>query len=165
MFSPLMKKPNPWEIFNMYLSVSEMAISNVLVLEEGRKHLLVNYVSKVMLDTKINYTWLEQLALAFTEMVKNYNFQSHTTIVLTCYPLRVVLHNSNSSGRLIKWFMALKQYDNRYQPSTTIKAQILGDFTAKITTSEGQRSKHSMSNWHLFVNVSSISRGKESGLF
>ncbi|XP_074355338.1 uncharacterized protein LOC141694879 [Apium graveolens] len=44
------------------------------------------------------------------------------------YPLRKVLHKSESSGRMLKWAMKLGQFDLEYMPRTTIKGQALANF-------------------------------------
>ena len=41
-------------------------------------------------------------------------------------------------GRLIQWAIELSEFDVRYQPRNTIKAQVLVDFIAKFSPNQGE---------------------------
>lgn len=73
-------------------------------------------------------------------------------------PIESLLNAPNSLGRLMKWSVALEQYDIHYQPSTAIKAQILADFLAEFTIITNQPNGSSTANGNLFINGSSNSR-------
>ena len=60
-------------------------------------------------------------------------FQAHKIEVLTNQPLRNIIHSPKASGRLIKWAIELGEFDIKYKPRTTIKAQELADFMLKCT--------------------------------
>ncbi|XP_022893944.1 uncharacterized protein LOC111408413 [Olea europaea var. sylvestris] len=68
----------------MYLAVSEMTVSAVLVCEEHGKQLPIYYVSKALLDAETRYSQLEKLALSLVSAARKLRpyFQSHS-IVLT----------------------------------------------------------------------------------
>ncbi|XP_074374448.1 uncharacterized protein LOC141714851 [Apium graveolens] len=55
-------------------------------------------------------------------------FQAHRIEVRTAYPLRHILHNLESSGRMLKWAIELGQFNLEYCPHTAIKGQTLADF-------------------------------------
>ena len=61
---PLLSKPKDGEQHSIYITVSETAVSSVLVREEVGKPLPVYYVSKSLLDATSHYSQLEKLALA-----------------------------------------------------------------------------------------------------
>lgn len=61
---PILFKPILDEKLSLCLSVSEHAMSSVLVREEEKAQLPVYYVSKGLLDTETRYLEMEKLALA-----------------------------------------------------------------------------------------------------
>ena len=63
-------------------------------------------------------------------------FQAHTIEVPTEYPMKQVLHKPETSGRLMKWAIEVSEFDIRYKPKTTIKGQLLADFTMEFTSAE-----------------------------
>ncbi|XP_024017454.1 uncharacterized protein LOC112090422 [Morus notabilis] len=60
----ILSKPNLDEELSLYLSVSQHAVSFVLIREEERVQLPIYYVSKKLLDAKSSYSEMERLALA-----------------------------------------------------------------------------------------------------
>ena len=88
MQAPVLIAPKPREDLFMYLSVSEHAVSVVLLRDQGVQR-PVYYISKTLVDAKTRYLPLEKLVLALvhaTRKLPQY-FQAHTVFVLTEYPL------------------------------------------------------------------------------
>ncbi|KAK1363786.1 hypothetical protein POM88_039347 [Heracleum sosnowskyi] len=78
---------------------------------------------------------IEKFALALimaSRKLRPY-FQAHKIEVLTNYPLRNILNSPQVSGRLIKWAIELGEFDIKYKPRTTIKAQTLANFMVECT--------------------------------
>ena len=65
----------------------------------------VYYVSEVLHKVKARY--LETHKLIYTILIASrklrHYFQAHRIVVVTSYPLRVILHNSNATGNIAKW--------------------------------------------------------------
>ena len=72
----------------MYLSVSEHAVSAVLLRDQGVKQ-PIYYVSKTLVDAETRYLPLEKLILALVHTTRKlpHYFQAHIVYVLTEYPL------------------------------------------------------------------------------
>ena len=72
----------------MYLSVSNRAVSVVLLRDQGVQQ-SVYYVSKTLVDAETRYLPLEKLVLALVHATRklSHYFQAHTIYVLTEYPL------------------------------------------------------------------------------
>jgi hypothetical protein len=64
-------------------------------------------------------------------------FQAHKIVVVTSYPLRAILHNSNATGNIAKWAAELAGFQLDFQPRHAIKSQILADFIAEWTPAPG----------------------------
>ncbi|XP_038690528.1 uncharacterized protein LOC119989207 [Tripterygium wilfordii] len=171
---PLLSKPSTGEQLYMYLAVSGVAVSAVLVREENKKQLPVYYVSKSLLDAETRYSLLEKLALALVVAARKLRpyFQCHSVAVVTNFPLRSILHRPELSGRIIKWAVELSEYDITYQPRTAIKSQVLADFVvdfAPSTQLEADKELLCMVDqapkvWTLYVDGSSNVRGSGLGI-
>ena len=103
-FTPLLSKPKDGEQIYIYLTVSEGAVSAVLIREEESKQFPVYYVSKSLLDAETRYTQLEKLTLVLVTAAHKLRpyFQCHPITVITTYPLKSILHKLELSGRLTK---------------------------------------------------------------
>ena len=55
--------------------------------------------------------------------------------MVTSYPLRAILHNSNAMGNIAKWAAELAEFQLHFQPHHAVKSQILADFIAEWTPS------------------------------
>ena len=71
---------------------------------EDGKQKPVYLVSKLLSEAETRYTDFERIALALKTVAKKLcpYFQARTIVVLTNYPIRVVLHNQNALGLLLK---------------------------------------------------------------
>ena len=119
----------------MYLSVSDHAVSSVLIREDNGQQRPIYYTSKTLLDAETRYLQLEKLALALVSASRklSHYLQTFTIVVVTEYPLKALFRKADFSGRISKWAVELGQYDIRYQPRTAIKAQVLADFIVEFT--------------------------------
>ncbi|KAK3010158.1 hypothetical protein RJ639_012422 [Escallonia herrerae] len=135
---PLLTKPVTGEDLFLYLSISEVAVSTVLIWEEKGKKRPVYYISKVLQDVETRYPRIDKVALALVISARKLRpyFQSHTVVVLTDQPLGKVLQNPDASGRLVNWSVELGEFDIKYKPRTAIKAQALSDFVVECTIPE-----------------------------
>ena len=115
--APMLATPKPGEDLFMYLSVSDHAVSAVLLRDQGMQQ-PVYYISKTMIDAEIKYLPLEKLVLALVHATRKlpHYFQAHTVYVLTEYLLQSLLKRSDFMGRIAKWGTRLGSFDIRYRP-------------------------------------------------
>jgi hypothetical protein len=95
----------------------------------------VYYVSEVLHEAKARYPETHKLLYAIlvaSSKLRHY-FQPHKIVVVTAYPLRGILHNSNATGNIAKWAAELAGFQLDFQPRHAIKSQILADFIAEWT--------------------------------
>jgi hypothetical protein len=53
--------------------------------------------------------------------------------VVTSFPLRAILHNSNATSNIAKWAAELAEFQLDFQPRHAIKSQVLADFIIEWT--------------------------------
>ena len=97
----------------------------------------VYYVSEVLHEAKARYLETHKLIYAIliaSRKLRHY-FQAHRVVVVTSYPLRAILHNSNATGNIAKWAAELAEFQLDFQPRHAVKSQILADFIAEWTPS------------------------------
>jgi hypothetical protein len=95
----------------------------------------VYYVSEVLHEAKARYPEMHKLLYAIliaSRKLRHY-FQAHKIVVVTSYPLRAILHNSNATGNIAKWATELAGFQLDFQPLHAIKSQVLADFVAEWT--------------------------------
>src|SRR6185437_5036817 len=97
----------------------------------------VYYVSEVLHEANARYLEKHKFIYAIlivSRKLRHY-FQAHRVVVVTSYPLRAILHNSNAMGNIAKWAAELAEFQLDFQPRHAIKSQILADFIAEWTPS------------------------------
>ena len=65
----------------------------------------VYYISEVLHEAKARYLETHKLiyAILIASRKLHHYFQAHRVVVMTSYPLRAILHNSNATGNIAKW--------------------------------------------------------------
>ncbi|KAM2286748.1 hypothetical protein ACFX1S_039183 [Malus domestica] len=179
--APLLSKPEVGDTLIIYLSVSASAVSSVLIRMDSGVERPVYYASKALQDAETRYSNIEKLALALVMSARKLRpyFQAHAIIVLTNHPLRQILQSPDTSGRMIKWAIALGEFDISYQPKPAEKGQAVADFIADFTypvdiastpeavaslPSEAQKIEPTTPAWSLYVDGSSNQQGCGTGL-
>nr|XP_025685323.1 uncharacterized protein LOC112786123 [Arachis hypogaea] len=159
---PILQRPETGKPLYLYLSVSNHAVSSVLVTETGRKQSPVYFISRVLQPTETRYPKIEQLAVALITTARRlrHYFQSHTIIVRTDQPLRQILTRPELAGRLIKWSVELSEFDIQYEPRKTLKSQVLADFISEMTKDTHNREV----SWSIHVDGASNKEGSGAGI-
>jgi ribonuclease HI len=119
----------PGEPLYLYIATDAEAVSMVLVVErtapEGQEpedsgpaagvrtvQRPVYYISGVLQEAKIRYLETHKLlyaVLVASRKLRHY-FQAHRLVVVTSFPLRAILHNSNATGNIAKWAAKLAEF-------------------------------------------------------
>ena len=133
-------------------------MSSTLIREEGKVQKPVYYTSRALRGSEGQYLMIEKLAFALvtaSRKLRDY-FQAHVINVLTNHPLKKAMNKLEATGRQIQWAIELSEFDVKYQPRSTIKAQVLENFIAKFTPSQGELGKLGKAHrWVVHVDGSS----------
>ncbi|XP_019261357.1 PREDICTED: uncharacterized protein LOC109239266 [Nicotiana attenuata] len=171
---PLLVKADPGECLLVYLVVSEVALSAVLVRKNKGTQSPIYYISKTIIDAETRYPHLEKLALALVVASRKLRpyFKCHHVKVITTFPLRSILHKPEISGRLAKWAIQLSEHDITYQQRTAIKSQVLADYVADFSAEilpaaeqETLRASACTDLWTLYTDGASNASGSGLGFF
>jgi hypothetical protein len=93
------------------------------------------YITEVVHDTKTRYLKVHRLlyALLIASKKLRHYFQAHKILMVTSYPLRVMLHNPNRTGNVAKWAAELAEFELNFVAHYAVKSQVLADFMAHWT--------------------------------
>jgi hypothetical protein len=144
---PILVAPEPGEPLYLYIAATAEAVSMVLVVErttqEGQEpedsgpaagvqtvQRPIYYVSEVLHEAKTRYLETHKLlyAMPVASRKLHHYFQAHRVVVVTSFPLRAILHNSNATSNIAKWVAELAEFQLDFQPRHAIKSQVLADF-------------------------------------
>jgi hypothetical protein len=97
----------------------------------------VYFISEVLNEAKTRYLKVPKLLYAVliaSRKLRHY-FQAHRISVVTSYPLRVILHNPNTTGNIAKWVAELAEFELDFIPHHAVKRQVLADSIVDWTPS------------------------------
>lgn len=120
----------------LYLEVTDLVVSSILVREDEGIQWLVFYSSRTLNDEETRYLKLEKQVLALvTRKLKSY-FQTYQVTILTKQSLRQILHKLELFGCLVKLAIELGEFGLQYKPYLTIKGQALANVIVKCCFTE-----------------------------
>ncbi|KAI5343814.1 hypothetical protein L3X38_011690 [Prunus dulcis] len=158
--APLLSKPLPGEILYLYLSVSGMAVSSVLIRKPEKAELPIFYVSKALQSAELRYPPLEQLALALVVSARRLRpyFQAHGIKVLTNQPLRQFVPRPAKKGQAVANFISELTPSTAQPTPKAVTETILPDEL------DAERFDDSTPIWGLHVDGSANQQGCGAGL-
>ncbi|VFQ78088.1 unnamed protein product [Cuscuta campestris] len=163
----VLSKPETKETLYLYLGVTQMAVSSVLMRDDGVQR-PIYYVSKALNGAESRYTPTEKAGYALFITAKKLTsyFQAHPIVVLTDLPLGTVMRDSTSSGRMIKWAMMLTQFNIEYRRRTAIKGQAVADFLVEMTGVQEEEPARAITEpwWSMSVDGASGPKGYGGGV-
>ncbi|KAK2376303.1 hypothetical protein QL285_077105 [Trifolium repens] len=161
---PVLSRPDNEETLYLYIAVASEAVSAVLIREttEGQKP--IYFTSKALQGPELRYLLIEKVALALINAARRlrHYFLAHTIVVRTDQPIKSLLSRPDMAGRMLKWSLELSEFDIRYESRKALKAQVLADFVAEMTTPTP--SPEETEKWIIFVDGASSSTGAGAGI-
>jgi len=162
---PILCRPIHGKPLKLYITVTDRAISAALMQDQEGDQKPIYFVSKTLRGAEARYQKIEKVALAVlfsTRRLRHY-FQAHSVSVMTDQPIKRILQKPEVSERLVKWAIELSEYDISFEPRDPIKAQVLSDFLAELTSSPMQKEELEAS-WILSVDGATNSKGSGAGI-
>ncbi|RDX79574.1 Retrovirus-related Pol polyprotein from transposon 17.6, partial [Mucuna pruriens] len=144
-FPPVLAKPLEGHKLYLYLTVFEYAISVVMVQEQGKKQIFIYCINKLLQEAETRYQMIEKPVLTLVTLARRLRpyFQSHTIIVQTYHPIRLVLRKFELAGRMITWLIELSEFSLKFEPRGALKSKALADFIIEMLVKfEWRRSRH-----------------------
>ncbi|GAU47361.1 hypothetical protein TSUD_403640 [Trifolium subterraneum] len=159
---PVLTRPTEGEKLYLYLIVASEAIIAVLIRETEQGQKPVYFVSRALQGLELRYLQIEKIALAVIMAARNlrYYFLAHSIVIRTDQPVKQLLARPDMVGRMLKWSLELAEFDISFESRKTLKAQVLADFLAEMTTSTTSEKN----KWTIFVDGSSNSQGSGAGI-
>ncbi|XP_028104876.1 uncharacterized protein LOC114303897 [Camellia sinensis] len=138
--SPLtMIAPQPGKPLLLYLTSIPRSIGALLVQDIDGIEKPVYYISRKVIGAESRYTPIERhcLALIFTAQKLCHYFLAHPIQVVTrSDPVRYLLSKPALTGRMVRWLLALAEYDITCVTPKTIKSQALADLLVQFPSGE-----------------------------
>ena len=121
---PLLSPSVTREKLQLYLAVSNTAVSSALIREEEDMQRPVYYTSQAFQGAEANYLRLEKItfSLVVTSRKLHHHFQVHPIVVMTDQSIRKMMNKIDAVGYLVQWAIELGQFDIEYRPRVAIKA-------------------------------------------
>jgi hypothetical protein len=96
----------------------------------------VYYVSEVLHEAKTRYLETHKLlyaVLVASRKLRHY-FQAHRVVVVTSFPIRAILHNSNATGNISKCAAELAEFQLDFQPrhASTAKSWLTSSWSGRL---------------------------------
>nr|GEV13690.1 hypothetical protein [Tanacetum cinerariifolium] len=106
------------ETLYAYLVVSTETISAVLLTDRKGRKCPVQYVRRTLNEAEKNYAPMEKLVLALIHMTRRLRryFEAHLVKVITDQPIKNVLNNTETSGKLAKYVVEIGAYNITFIP-------------------------------------------------
>ena len=115
LLSPLLRPPDYYRDFILYLATSESTIGVVLVQEDDKlQEHVIYYLSCALAGPELRYSHVEKLELATMYVVQRlhcYISLSTTTIVEDVNPFQYILSQRIVGGKFNKWIVILQEFD------------------------------------------------------
>jgi len=133
---PVLCKPKPSTPLCLYFTVTERAISSVLLQEQDQVQRPIYFVSKLLQGPEVRYQTLEKasLAVVFSARRLRHYFQSFTVMVIMNLPIHKVLQKPDVAGKMARWAVELSEFDIHYETRGPIKGQIYADFIVELSS-------------------------------
>ncbi|RDX65933.1 Retrovirus-related Pol polyprotein from transposon 17.6, partial [Mucuna pruriens] len=161
---PVLTRPKPGTPLYLYISISDKAISSVLVQEEKGEQKSIYFTSRILQGSERRYQKIEKAALAVITASRRLRpyFQTYSVIVRTDLPIRQVLRKPDLAGRMVAWSVQLSEFDISFERRGHIKAQVLADFVNELSPND--RPTDEECEWYLSVDGSTNQTGSGAGV-
>ncbi|XP_057418257.1 uncharacterized protein LOC130712437 [Lotus japonicus] len=160
---PILSKSIPGIPLSIFISISDNAVSSVLLQECKDELKIIYFVSHALQGAEARYQKIEKAALALVITARKLRlyFQGFQIKVKTDFPLRQVLQKPDLAGRMVSWAVELSKFGIVFEKKGQVKAQGLIDFVNEMSPED--RISEEV-EWVLSVDGSSNLKGSGAGV-
>ncbi|XP_057457904.1 uncharacterized protein LOC130748677 [Lotus japonicus] len=135
---PILSKPVPGISLSIFISISDSAVSSVLLQELKDDLRIIYFVSHALQGAELRYQKIEKAALALIISARKLRpyFQGFPVVVKTDLPLRQVLQKPDLAGRMVSWVVELSEFGISFEKKGQVKTQTLIDFVNEMSPDE-----------------------------
>jgi hypothetical protein len=139
--APLLWPPNYNKDFLLYMAAAESTIGMVLVQEDDLfSEYVIYYLSRGLIEPKLNYTHLEKLALAAVHAVQRFHHYvmfCKTTVVAIVNPFQYMLTRRVIGGKISRWMVILQEFDLDFISAKSKKALVFAELISELAVESG----------------------------
>ena len=151
--------PQHGKPFRLYFSTDDIVIGSALIQEfEGKERVIYN-LSKRLVDAETRYSAIEKLCLCLyfsCIKLRHYLLSAECTIICKDDVVKYMLLMPILGGRISMWFLALLEFDLRYESAKAVKGQVMADLVTQRCSSVGSLE---VAPWMLFFDGSTCDQG------
>lgn len=107
----------------LYLSVTEHAVSVVIVQEIGKEQRPIYFISRVLQGLELRDGGKTDPTIGNSITNAKTIFSSYQVIVKTNYPIKQILRKPELAGRMIAWSVELSEFGFDFETRGPIKSQ------------------------------------------
>nr|GEV05671.1 hypothetical protein [Tanacetum cinerariifolium] len=127
-------------------------------------------------EAERNYAPMEKLALSLIHMTRRLRryFKAYPVKVITDQPIKNILNNTETFGKLAKYDVELGAYNITFIPRNVVKGQVLADFLSKAPEGEKEElyfrtpevplEEDDTDSWIVYTDGASSPKGSGEGL-
>ena len=121
----MLLRPVDGETLFLYMAVFVEAVSAALIRETHDGQKPIYFMSKALQGPEVRYQQIEKVDLALVNAVRRlrHYFVAHMIVVRTDQPVRQLVGRPNMVCRMLKWSLALLEFDVEYESRKALKAQ------------------------------------------
>ena len=101
----------------------------------------VYFVSSLLQGARSGYSGVQKLLfglLMASRKLRHY-FQAHEITVVTRLPLQRILHNPDTTGRIVEWALELSSFGLKFESTSTIQSRVLAEFIVEWTSTPDEQ--------------------------
>ena len=96
----------------------------------------VYFISSLLQGARSRYSGVQKLLFGLLMALRKlrHYFEAHEITIVTRLPLQQILHNPDTTVRIVEWALELSSFGLKFETTSTIQSRVLAKFVAKWTS-------------------------------
>ena len=133
----------------------------------------VYFVSSLSKGARSRYSGVQKLVFGLLMASRKlcHYFQAQEISVVTRLPLQRILHNPDTSERIVEWALELLSFGLKFESTSTIQSRVLAEFIAEWTSTPDEEiqettlpGKEASRNWIIYFDGAFSLQGAGAGV-